>query len=299
MSSSRPDLPTLGSAHPDGGFLQVLLSRLEGAPRAGGGVAFRIELTHEMQALVTSAQKALVTAHFDADTVLACERAIRRCRTEGEAFAYAAEGFALRHASGGALVRLARGGHRHDLLFLRDIAPEGWNIANGASQDAEELARIDDVIRREVEEEVLFHDGRNLYVLGDPSKNLELAHAVARWQERLGTKTVTRRPPSFLEGPDSIEVIMPDGRVTRTEGLHVIASAEDFSLECVRVAEIQIEETAVPLDGEILKGALLDRVVTLSERPLQPASYYRGGAPHAHAGTHPPCPVTERLLRRL
>ena len=299
MSPRHPELPTLAEARPRGGFLQVVLPRIEGTALRDGGVAFRVEITSDMPALESPARKALVTEHYDADAVRECERAIARCRDEGRAFAFEAPGFALRHASGGALVRVERCGDSRDLLFLRDIAPEGWNIANGASEDVGELADIESVLRREVAEEVLFRCGDDLLALGDDARHDELALAVELWRERLGTRSMKALPLRWEDGPDTLEVTMPDGRITTTDGLHVIASAADFSLECVRVAAVSVPDDAVPLDGEILDGRLLDRVVALCERPLRPTDVFRSGVPHADVEEQPPCPVTERLLTRI
>lgn len=288
-----PRLDEIGATD---GFLQVLVDRFEAEAR-GDGIALSLHVTADAPALTSAAAKRRVREAVDPEVGAAWTRGVAGVRAHGGSFAAGGPGFALRHASAGAIVTTASG---DVVLFLRDVHPAGWNIANGASASVAELADVESVMARELAEELLFVDGDRLLVLGGTERD-EIAATVAAWSSALGLGAVERLPVDWLEGPDSLAVTMPDGETTVTEGLHLDVCVEAPGIECARVAVVEVPRTAVPIDGELHGGRLLDRPVGLfavdelaNERPA-PRRLYRGGASLGGTPANPLCPITRRL----
>lgn len=303
MSPHDLGLPRLDDVGETEGFLQVAVGGIAGEAREDGGIDFRIRITADTPALPSPSLKSVVHATGNLATGAAWARSADAVRESGGSFSCSGADFALRHASAGAIVRVDRGDTSPEtLLFLRDIHPEGWNIANGASGSRAELSDIEAVLRREVEEELMFLDGDRLLVVGDPARNAELAAAVRAWRDTLDVASVETIPLRWTPGPDTLTVTDTEGETTVTTGLHVVISVEDFGLECARVATVAVPPSAVPVDGELHAGRLLDRPVglfagaALAEPHPRPRAVYRGGRVVDDPGPHPPCPITRRLI---
>jgi hypothetical protein len=61
----------------------------------------------------------------------------------------------LRWASGGVLPIACREGKYYYVLFFRGIQPEGWNVANGASETEDEYINLHNLMVREFSEELM------------------------------------------------------------------------------------------------------------------------------------------------
>lgn len=291
-----------------GAALQVLARRLTVRRLESGGLRFVVAIDEEDGIITGSADRRRVAAALDAEEGRALEERIARLRATGavgEEIAVRTERFGFRHVSAGAFPIVGRDA----LLFLRDLPPAGWNVANGASAGDGELLDPIALGRREAAEELLFHVPSQgcLLALESSAPPREALLARRLWAERLGTSApvapLAARPRR--SGLDRIDVCLPDGRTRRSEGLMVEVQAEDFSIECVRVLELDLPADAVPLDGELAGATLLDRVVArvplteLKSSAATAARAWRGGHPLAGQVAGPLCPITANVARRL
>ena len=283
---------------------QVQVRQLVAATMPSGGLRLDIRLTKDMP---------LLTSRIDRERVLEeCSeeegrRAVERVQelrrgTLDEPITLDLRSFGFRHASAGVLPCASDG---TCWLFARDIPPVGWNIANGGSQSMEDLLRPEVLMAREAAEEILFFhpERRVLGTLAPPGTYGELDRALKLWQARLGLSedAVVSLPHRYCEGPDTL-VILHGGGIHLTSGVHLSLQAEDASLEVIRLLELgsEIDAEWLPLDGEILEGRLLDRIVGR----FQPdswsahAAWKSGDAIEAPARL-PPCPVTRHIRRAM
>lgn len=188
--------------------------------------------------------------------------------------------FVFRYASGGTLpiIRMEERGRMKEYYCLpyRDVHPIGWNIANGGSDTREELLNPQQIIERELREELIIADFANdiRYVFpADFGKPLEHpAHTVARrlWTRRFPQKNLTHLRETKIEidwvpGPDSLCVRDGNGTLIRQSGFFLNINATDFGIEFDRVAKISLPNNVILFDGEIDAGYLVNSPVGLFE----------------------------------
>lgn len=285
------------------GVYQVLLRDLR-VSREADGLRFEVRLDGTEDVLLGGADKRAAAARQDPLVARAFADEVGRLR-RGEIqgpLSLPAEGFAPRHASGGALVELAPpGAAPRWLLAHRDIPPVGWNLVNGASGDRSELGDLDAVIARECAEEALFVDAAGrLRGLAVPAEAEEARAARALWCARLGTSEGPALAAEWIPGPDHLVVHDAGRRITQmTRGIRLTVQAEDYGLECLRGLRIR-EPGLIPLDGEVAGGTLLDRRLGLfdpdrlraSAGPHAAARHFRNGEEaRDDAPSLPLCPV--------
>lgn len=161
----------------------------------------------------------------------------------------------------------------------RDIYPVGWNLANGGSETRSELLYPDQVISRELREEMLVFwpfKGKEA-VRGRLSFDDELCQGhpddelawrlwnprlTARW-DWVATETV---PLMFLDtGPDRLQIHFDDRSVIDVAGILLNINALDNGIEVDRVVKMHLPAGAIICDGEIIEGKLLNSVMAMFE----------------------------------
>lgn len=202
---------------------------------------------------------------------------------KGDRYTFNDPTFPFRYCSGGALPIVTIAGKQYYRLHWRDIHPVGWNITNGGSDSIAEMLEPSRIIQRELCEELVVFDLESnpphRLVLGEqgvrrdafPSEAWRLWHArlLNRYMD-LAAINNDPLPCGWLRGPDDLTVTYrgfgpSDHLPHRTDGMILNINAEDFGIEVDRVVRIELPETAVICDGEILSGCLLDSPVGLFE----------------------------------
>lgn len=189
-------------------------------------------------------------------------------------FHFDCESHPVRYANGGVLPVIRIESKDYFCLFLRDIDPLGWNIANGASDDTEEMLDPQRIIHREFGEELFICDHRTkkLYLF-DPGTGMAPAgfqsEALREWDRRLSRRRFRDYerltiPLFWLAGPDRVRATVL-GQERVTAGYFLSITPEDNAIEVDRVARINMRGDISLLDGECSKGTVLDRVIGLFE----------------------------------
>ncbi len=187
-------------------------------------------------------------------------------------------GFLFRYASGGTLpiMRFTEGADRSEYycLFYREVAPIGWNLANGGTDNRAELLNPQVTIERELREELIIADvtrDRRYIFPSDIGKQIDHpAHAIARrlWNQQVPHKNLAhlRGVPvalSWVTGPDSLRVQMGDETPITRRGFFLNINGDDFGIELDRIARLAVPEDVVLFDGEIDGGRLMNCPVGL------------------------------------
>ena len=204
--------------------------------------------------------------------------------------------FPFRWANGGALPILRYRYKDYFCLFYRDIFPIGWNIANGSSDNLEEMLDPSKVVRREFGEELFICDteARIIYDFdpGDQPADLQ-KKPFEQWEQVLGVRGLEdfdRRPLPILwvDGPDRVRAMVRDSCL-ETEGYFLSVTPEDNGIEVDRVVRVDLDVggTVRLLDGELRAGELLNRLVglfevegfeeRLGENDFRPSLHFHGG----------------------
>lgn len=260
-------------------FLEVLVTRFSMQRRAGG-VGLSITLRADMPAIwLREAKDALRRAIPEFRRKAArYQKALDSFLLEGEGKAYEFNDpdFPFRYVSGGTLPILRLGGKDYYSLFYRDVFPIGWNIANGGSDNVNELLNPFDTIERELREELIVLDrgGKRRYVFsghaGRPFDRPEFLVARRFWESRFtnfqpSSLKEEKIPVKWFEGPDCLTVKVAHGPSTTVSGCFLNVNADDFGIEIDNIGHIHLTEDAILADGEMLDGKLLSRVIGLFE----------------------------------
>jgi TIR domain len=196
-------------------------------------------------------------------------------------YAHADPDFVFRYASGGTLPIIEIDSSQYYCLFYRDVAPVGWNIANGSSDSLPELLNPKRTIERELREELMIfglrHNPPVDYVFTWKGQvpvvvpEFEYARVLAKCflAEELNINTDFRHIPLEVNwdptGPDTLRVKFGEQDAKVVHGFYLNINAKDFGIELDRIARIRLPEGAVLLDGEINNNQLLNEPVGLFE----------------------------------
>lgn len=181
----------------------------------------------------------------------------------------------VRWANGGMLPIIRLDSKDYFCLFYRDIFPIGWNIANGASDNIEELLDPGRIIVREFGEELLVCDPADKLVYTyDPGEENRLRSyqlaALRAWTGSIGGKAedykVRLLPLQLVEGPDQVTADVLGERCV-SGGYFLSITPEDNAIEVDQVALINLSVSGDLrlVDGEIREGKSLNRIVGLFE----------------------------------
>lgn len=185
--------------------------------------------------------------------------------------------FYFRYANGGVLpvLRLKTGesGDREDYFcfFYREIFPVGWNIANGSSDNRDELFRPSDIILREFNEELIITDNtkklRYVFDMDEESFTQQTHNlALKAWDQKTGKNISAYErlyiPIKWIDGPDSVSVKSGGQKVT-AHGFFLSILPEDNSIELDKIGFVNLSGDISLLDGEIFNERLINGLIGL------------------------------------
>ena len=158
-SDNELDLITEPLHQADTHLLQVLVHDIELA-RRGSGVHLRLNFTRHSRAIRRRDDRAKVRRHISDERKRVYQQKIDAV-FEGEAgrvFRSSDPDFPFRHANGGVLPIVNLANESYYCLFYRETDPIGWNIANGGSDNSDELIDPQQIFLRELREEHALSD---------------------------------------------------------------------------------------------------------------------------------------------
>lgn len=198
-----------------------------------------------------------------------------------------ASGFPLRWASGGCLPIVEIEGDKWVALLFRDLAPIGWNVANGASESVREQMEVTSVLRREFREELIVLTEDPTQGSGHPPKAVHARTLVWAGEKQRCHQTpglaLRRRDDdmTFVDDvvvcseqavevaprstPWRIRIIAPEGKSTWLYNTFPSIDVREHGVEAIQVVTFSLESRNVLLDGEVLEktDALVRRPVAL------------------------------------
>lgn len=247
--------------------------------------------------------------------------AIEECQRALNAFLIGGHGQSLRidkpplmfrYANGGTLPILNIKGETFYCLIYREVHPIGWNIANGGSDTSDELLHPEEIMKRELREELIIIDSeaKTRFVfektIDHPEfllvRDLIKVHFPDLRIQELQEESVD---PTWLSGPDELVVSIERQAPVRTSGCYVNINAIDLGIEIDRAMEITLGHWPQIMDGELSESEpgkprlvnapvglfKIDRLqAILKERPEGPGKFepdwiYWGGQRYEGAQT--------------
>ena len=185
----------------------------------------------------------------------------------------------FRYANGGVLPIIQIDQDYYFCLFYRAIFPVGWNIANGASNDIDDIRNPSRIIHREFSEEFIIADHKEgiLYIFdayNDETMRGTQELALDLWSKELknpGLKDYKREPIplKWIEGHDTVKCRYGSAYHTH-DGFFVNVTPEDNAIEVDKIALINLMGEFSFYDGEVefnkkteagSEGILLDRPI--------------------------------------
>ncbi len=272
----KPDIFTLDDIPK--GFLQVLLPEFT-LTKEGQGRLLEVSINDELQAIRDGAGKKQFFEMIETlpDGKEQLREDLKRFQDDPRILSYCFDcsSSPLRYGNGGVLpvIRWRRERGRVDeyfCLFYRDIFPIGWNIANGASDNVQEMLDPERILLREFGEELLIRDDRSHIVYTfDPGRDKDPGDSPSKarkaWENEHPTiasyKTLTV-PMTWITGTDRVRVRIVDGS-TVSQGYFLNVVPEDNAIEVDRVALVNVKGHVSFFDGEQSRGVVLNRAVGL------------------------------------
>ncbi|MCC6697609.1 MAG: DUF4365 domain-containing protein [Candidatus Hydrogenedentes bacterium] len=267
--------------------LQVLLKNLE-ITRNGDASKLSVNFNHTTPTIRRRESrlilKRLMQASMDdfTGTCAAMQQQIDAVLIDqtSDSFRVDGESILFRYCSGGTLPILAIEGIDYYCLFLRDIAPYGWNIANGSTDTLPELLDPSITIRRELREELIAVDPSRLvdYTFvwdTEPTVNRpefdDARRMIANLEGFAGISEFERVPRVVhtCDGYDSIDATFWNAsneafRAPKAvRGCFLTVTAEDFGIEVDHIGRVELPKGVRLLDGELNSNCLLNRVIGL------------------------------------
>jgi hypothetical protein len=274
--NGKPDIFTLDDI--PRGFLQVLLPEFA-LTKEGQGRLLEISIRDDLHAIRDSAGKKQFFEILDAAPGgrKQLQEELKQFQNDPRILSYRFDcsSSPLRYGNGGVLpvIRWRHERGRVDeyfCLFYRDIFPIGWNIANGASDNVEEMLDPERILLREFGEELLIRDDQSHIVYTfDPGRDKDPSDSPSKarkaWEREHPTmisyKTLSV-PMTWISGHDRVRVVtMDDSRVSRNYFLNIVP--DDNAIEVDRVALINVKGKVSFFDGEQSRGVVLNRAVGL------------------------------------
>lgn len=278
LLAKQPDIRPLHARQR--GYLQVLVNEFALYKRGSDGLTAEIQIGDDTLSLTGHVGKRsfneTVEAHGGQVNGTALADRLRDFFADPRQLAYRFDcsSFPLRYANGGVLPVIHLNGVEYFCLFYRDVFPIGWNIANGASDNLEEMLDPGRIIAREFGEELLVFDAsKKLIYAHDPGDDNRppgfQKEAVKAWGNALGMKDLvnfapTALPLKWIDGPDQIDAAVRSRRKS-TGGYFLSVTPEDGAIEVDKFGLINLSGDVAIIDGEITGGVLLNRIVGLFE----------------------------------
>lgn len=258
-------------------FVQVLIDRFE-LRRVGQGCELSLSFNDRTDAIWLRESKRVLRAALDDSSIAACQKRIDAVLLHGTKPTYSHKrgGIRFRWGNGGTLPLIRRGKRDYYCLFYRDEHPVGWNLANGGSNNLHELLHPEEVIERELREELLIvnPERKFRYVFrwdaGRSPEHPDFAIARRVWDTLIegdaafSSLDQVPLPLTWLRAPDTVHVKYGNRRYT-LRNCYLNVNSEDFGIEVDRFARLSVAPETIFCDGELTRGDLQNRVVGLFE----------------------------------
>jgi class 3 adenylate cyclase len=288
------------SSYLTGASFQVLLRTFSLKRDRSNGLWLRLNLEKDIEVITTGAQKQEffreIAKNLSAQDKLTSE--LNDFMRNGIAKTFDCAKWPLRYANGGALPIVSINGIRYACLFYRDVFPIGWNIANGASDSYAELYFPNRIIKREFGEEFVVADHDNgilkFYEPGpeniSPGYQTAVITALASEFKAFDYSKYGRRhlAPDVIDGPDKVTVSV-DEDAQNSDRIFLSITPSDNAIEVDQVVHLTLDSGDCIIDGEIIDGIPLDRIVGLfrlenlsrhlNGRNFKPDLFFVGGQP--------------------
>lgn len=263
------------------GFLQILVTEFT-LTKKDDGVLLELQYGNQDQCINSSSLKKELN-HAVGKNPGEKEKFVREYseffkNNKIRSYKFVNPGFPLRHANGGVLPIVRYKNKEYFCLFLRTIFPEGWNIANGGSNNAEELYRPDLVIYREFSEELIIKDDKKktLYIFDSDNEKVmygtqeDLIELLTE-DTKVNYKDYERfsTPLKWLNGPDNVHICNEKSKHS-SGGFFINITPDDNAIELDKIAYIKLDDNASLLDGEVVRTMddqpkRLNRIIGLFE----------------------------------
>jgi hypothetical protein len=263
-------------------FLQVLVNRFSmKRNKTSNGVRLEIKFDQDTPAIWSRQAKndiRMLLPNFEEKAAkyqkILDDFLIYNKSNKTETFLFNEKNFCFRYASAGTLPILRMDKTDYYCLFYRDIFPIGWNIANGACDTFQELLDPIVALERELREELIIVDLKKgkRYVFnwdaGKPFDMPEFGMARKLWQAQfsnIGFQNFDEIeiPLKWVDGPDSVTVKYARNPLKRVTGCFLNINGYDFGIEIDKITKINVDKDITILDGEVLSGQLLNRIIGL------------------------------------
>jgi class 3 adenylate cyclase len=284
-----------------GGFFQVLLQQFGLKKDKTSGLCLRVNVGKDLEVITTGAQKQEFFKDFEGNQA-AREKLIKELNEfarNGGAKTFECRKWPLRYANGGALPIVKLNGIRYICLFYRDIYPMGWNIANGGSDSYAELYFPDRIIKREFGEEfvVADHDQHILKFYEPGPENISPGYQkaiVTALNEQFrnfdyASYKCRRLDVKWLAGGPDRVTVGAGGDSRDAEDLFLSITPDDNAIEVDRIAYLVLDGDYCFIDGEVVNGRALGRMVglfrfeeienQLANRAFKPNLFFVEGQP--------------------
>lgn len=256
-------------------FLQVLLPAFS-IRQGGRGMVLEVEFDFESPALWLRRGKTHIRRQLDPASIKHYQYDLERILLgqEMKEWSHNDAAFPFRFVNGGTLPVIRCYDKDYYCLFYREIAPVGWNIANGGAESVAELLDPHATIERELREELIIVEpaAGHRYVFdwneGRRADHPDFAIARRVWHEIFQNGNFRQLrdlalPLKWLPGHDSVVIRFnspPPQPATEVEVTDCLLNinAEDFGIEIDRVAKIAVGPEAIFCDGEVVRGNLLN-----------------------------------------
>jgi hypothetical protein len=268
----KKEFVKLGDSSHD--FLQVLLPEFI-ITRNNKGIKVEIDLKDEFDTLRNSRDKITVNNKYNKSNKkesLTKELDLFYQNDQILSYHVRCEQFPLRYANGGVLPIIHIDNINYFCFFYRDIFPVGWNIANGASNNVDDLLYPEKIIHREFLEELFFFDHKKkIHYCIDNDPNSFLAgtfkEALELWKNKMEISNnddykTQPLPVKWINGPDTI-LINKIGKKFSADNIFVNITPDDNAIEIDRIAIIKLDKNVTILDGEVEKQTLLNQIIGL------------------------------------
>lgn len=257
-----PYVKKLGETHKT--FLQVLITEFT-LTKTEKGFQLKIDITDDDFCITNSPSKKKIHEHIfqqKNNEIAVIKEQIEHFMNNSNLLSYRfnTADAPFRFANGGVLPIIRIGSIDYLCLFYRTIFPVGWNIANGASNNLDELLFPGNVIYREFSEELFISDDdkKLLYIFDSDDKNIMKGtqnRALKKWGEKFKDRKLNEyerlsTPLKWIEGPDSIRLTV-NNKKHSSDGYFINITPEDNAIELDKIAYIKLNESDSLFDGEV------------------------------------------------
>lgn len=307
---SQPFIYRFGDSFDE--FIQVLVDEFT-LTREEKGKCLKFRIDNNTLSIRNSKAKELLNIHLKkankGDTNPLVDE-LKKFESDNQILSYRfnCSNFPFRYANGGVLPIIRINRKDYFCMFYRAIFPVGWNIANGAANDIDDIRNPVGIIHREFSEEFIIADHKEKYLYVFDAHNEETMcgtqeQALELWNKEISEgdlKEYTRKsiPLKWIEGRDKLELTYGN-KIYSHEGFFLNITPGDNAIELDKIALINLMGRFSFYDGEvdyvsnkkgISTGHVLNRLIgffpvepltkNLSSHRFEPEFFYYSGRRH-------------------